>query len=225
MAEMKLIREDQFGKVYEHESFGVISFGRFSGGDNAFFGSSITHHHGGVSLVISHAELHRSLNRDSYFDKETIIRVEMTNTQFADAITSFHEGMGTPVTIKYIAGEGRKDTAPFQSKVVEFNEEFKDTMEEIASNFDKVIALAKQTKAQVRLQKEIEGLKQRMRSNFPFITTQFTEQMAKTVTEAKGEVESFFNNLIDKHGLENLRNMTPQLVEAIERKEVKDDSN
>ncbi len=220
MTEMKLIREDRFGKVYSHESFGILSFNKFSGGDGLFFGSSIKHKYGGISLVISTAELHRSLSHDAYHESKDLIRVEMTETQFANAITGFGS-TGSPVTISYVAGEGRKEAPPFQNKVAEFDQEFQDKMDDISKDFDEVIKLASDSKAQVRLQKAIQSLKQRMRSNVPFISKQFAEQMEKTVTEAKGEVEAFFSKTIERHGLENLRSMTPQLVEAVEQREIK----
>jgi len=43
---------------------------------------------------------------------------------------------------------------------------------------------------------------QNIKSNIPFVNEQFTEQMDKTITEAKGEIEAFIEHKIRSAGLE-----------------------
>lgn len=211
MSEFKPVRHDEHsGDVYEHPSFGTIEISRYQGTERPMFGSSILHH-GGISIKISHAELHRSLSRDWIFPRKAIVEVDLSPSQFADAITSLNSG-STPVTITYIAGQSdRIPMPPFQSKIGEFNAEFREHIDTLSKDFDEVLKLAEETKAQKRLIKEIEMLKQEFKSNLPFITTQFSEQLAKTVTEAKGEVESFIEAKLKHAGLEKLIGEAPSL--------------
>jgi hypothetical protein len=211
MEEFKPVRHDEHsGDVYEHPSFGTIEISRYQGTERPLFGSSIMHHNG-ISIRISHAELHRSLSRDWVFTRNAIVEVDLSPSQFADAITSLNSG-SIPVTITYIKGSHDKiPMPPFQSKIGEFNVEFQQDIAKLSKEFDEVIQLANDTHAQKRLIKELEQLKQMFKGNIPFITTQFSEQIAKTVTEAKAEVEAFVEAKMKRAGLEKLIGEAPSL--------------
>ena len=55
-------------------------------------------------------------------------------------------------------------------------------------------------------------LKQGFKNNIPFITTQFSDQIAKTVTEAKGEVLAFVEAKLKGAGIEKLISEAPRLA-------------
>jgi hypothetical protein len=218
MEEFKPYKTDDFGEHYQHPTFGVINFSRGQGGSRPLFGSSILHNER-ITLEIKHAELGRDLHRDWIYGHNTIIEVEMSPTQFADAITSLNNGSGTPVTIRYIAQSPAQHLEridpPFESKVAQFNKEFDTSIKDIGKRFDTAISLAKETKAQKRLISELEQLKMHFVSNLPFVNKSFSEQMEKTVTEAKGEVEAFVKHTIENYGIEAIRNQAPQLPDSI----------
>jgi 16S rRNA G966 N2-methylase RsmD len=211
------------GDYYKHPTFGIMSICRTSGGVSTLFGSSIKHNNT-IRIEISHAELCRNLNRDVIFDREKIVEIEMSPTQFADAITGLNIGCGIPVTIKWIGkseGENLIHTEPpYQNKVEQFNDEFEVTMKDLAKRFDTLIELANESHAQKRLIREIELLKQSYAGHAPFITRQFSEQMEKTITEAKGEVEAFVTHAVQSYGLEAIRNQAPQIVETQNIKQI-----
>lgn len=216
--------DPQMGDYYQHPTFGIISIARTSCSvGESLFGSSILHSNT-IRLRISHAELCRGLNNDHIFDRGVVVEVEMSPTQFADAITGLNVGAGTPVTIRYIAKSAGQDLTfmdvPFVNKVAQFNKEFDKDIKDLGKRFDETINLAKETHAQVRLIKEIEQLKMHFVSNIPFVNKQFSEQMAHTVKEAKGEVEAFVNHAITSYGIEAIRNQAPRLPEVTEVKEL-----
>lgn len=204
--------DDRMGSdIYEHPSFGTIEISRYQCTERPLFGSSIMHHNG-ISIKISHAELHRSLSRDWIFPRKTIVEIDLSPSQFADAITSLNSG-NTPATITYIAGQHDKiPMPPFQSKIREFNVEFEQHIATISKSFDEVLKLAGETKAQKRLIRELELLKQEFKNNIPFVAESFSEQLAKTVTEAKGEVEAFVEAKLKHAGLEKLIGEAPTLA-------------
>lgn len=214
--------DDVMGDCYAHPTFGIISASRIQGGSGILFGSSVKHHNF-IRIEISHAELWRNLNEDRIHDRQKIVEIDMSPTQFADMITGLNVGCGTPCTLRYITeSKGEQDLwkiePPFQNKVEQFNNEFETDMKELSKEFDSVISLANETHAQKRLIKELELLKSRMAGHAPFVAKQFAEQMGKTVKEAKGEIEAFVNHTVTSYGIEALRKQAPQIAETTDTK-------
>lgn len=202
------------GERQNHPSYGLVQFSRINrGGSTPLFGSSIEHSQT-IVLRIKQATLERGLHHDWYYDRGEIIEVEMSQSQFAEAITSMNMGSGVPVTIRWIKGIGKIEESPFHNQRLQFEEEFKEDMEEISSRSDALLDLAKDmleskkapTKAErERLYNMLAGLKQHLASNMPFIQSSFNEAMDKTVMEAKGEIEAFVHNKVNSLGIQGLQ--------------------
>ncbi len=209
----------------EHESFGMIQISRINGGKTNLFGSSIEHG-STIRLSIHHADVDRYLNKDWYHPKMvSIIEVEMSNTQFAEAITNFNCGSGSPVTIKTIQGK-RMEECPRTNKRQEFQDEFAKTMHDLEKRLKRMTEVTEEmllnkptiTKADRKaIIDELKMLRQEVRSNIPFVASSFNEQMGKTISEAKGEVEGFMQNKIISLGLEELKK--EYTMEKIDRME------
>ncbi len=215
MEEFKPTRHDDVmdADIYEHPTFGVISFARGQTTHCPLFGSSVEHQNV-ISVEIKTAELHRSLSRDWIHGDKIIVRAIMSPTQFADAITGLNCSE-IPITLDYVKGIGAiKEEVPFQNKIAQFNQEFGDTIDTLSKRFDDTIKMAEETHAQKRLIKEIELLKQHFKSNIPFVNKQFSTQMEHTVKEAKGEVEAFISAKITQYGLEAIKNQAPRLTQG-----------
>lgn len=196
--------------IEQHESFGLLSFCRQSGSKRALFGSSIMHNNT-ISLKISHADDTRDLNRHHYYGYEKIIEVEMSATQFTDAITNMNT-QGTPVTIRQLEGKNMEQT-PFEGKVKQFEDEFREDIQEVLGRTGKLMKMVEEklkapgtiSKAtRLELAEELYHIEQDIRANLPFVHKQFNRQMDKTMTEAKGEIEAFFTNAIYALGSEKL---------------------
>jgi hypothetical protein len=202
-------------KVYEHESYAMMDISRTScnKGQN-LFGSSIKHQNT-IRIRIAPAKLDRHLNRDWFHAKHTpYIEVEMSYSQFAEAITSLNQGDGVPVTLTYLNGK-QIEKCPQIDKRQEFEEEFEEEMLKIGYSLRKLTeqaeSLLNDKKAPTKAEKEailngIKMLRQEIESNVPFIQSSFNEQMDKTVLEAKGEVEGFVMHKIISTGLTGLQN-------------------
>ena len=102
-------------ETHEHPSYGVISFSRTYGGEKNLFGSSIKHQNT-IRMKVSHAKLERRLNEDHVYEKDKIIEVEMSEAQFAQAITSLNSAAGVPVTLLYTQKEGKIPPCNFSNK-------------------------------------------------------------------------------------------------------------
>jgi hypothetical protein len=134
--------------------------------------------------------------------KDTYVEVEMSYVQFAEVITSFNQGGGVPVTIRYANGR-RMEECPFESKDEQFRAEFGADLRGLSEAIDnariRARALLESKKPPTKSEKEelisiLEGLATEVNSNIPFVRDMFAEQMDKTVAEAKGNIEGFIQN-------------------------------
>lgn len=199
---------DLFENIDKHESYGMLQFSRTSGGAKALFGSSIQHKDT-IVMTLREGEVLRELNKDYYFGSKEIVEVEMSYSQFAEAITAMNIGTGVPVTINYIQGKGRLEDCPFVDKKQQYENEFaehledikkeaSDTINEVKKIFDKK-SIGKGDKEEIL--KKLQRLESQIGGNTEFIYKQFNEQMNKTVTEAKGEIEAFCQNKMNSIAL------------------------
>lgn len=209
-------------KRSKHKSYGQLQIARISGGSRDLFASSIKHRDT-VMLRIYNTELVRNLNTDWYSNSgQALIEIEMSQTQFAEAITSMNSGSGTPVTIRSIAGEVVDDCPPI-NKIQEFDDEFTKHLEGISDNLnaltfntEKILSQKKAPNKSEKetILKEISKLKQEWNSNIDFINRMFSEQMDRTVLESKGEVEGFILNKIQSLGLESLKELNLKISDS-----------
>lgn len=199
-------------QVYAHPSYGMISFNRYCGGDTEFFGSSIKHD-GGIELTVSIAEQERYLSKDWYFPKKAVLRLRMTETQFAQAITHMNTS-GTPCTLEYFNGEYIEQPNGIINKRLEFQDEFNKEMKRIGSELvkfqksaDELLTSKKNmTKTdKEELAKLLEHIVNQVSSNLPFIAESFNETMESIVTEAKDEVEQFVERKVRATGIDTLK--------------------
>lgn len=215
MSQSKKIVEEFAGDkttVEKHESFGMLRISRVSGGRSNLFGSSIQHREK-ITLEIGRGEKHRHLNNNWYSMKDSIVEVEMSPTQFAEAITSLNCGSGIPVTILSVERK-MMDECPEVNQRQVFEDEFNDQVKDISGHMIKtekeindIVTKPKVGKSDLkRIQELVARLHMEIRSNIPYIQTQFNEAMDKTVLEAKGEVEATILHAVTAAGLDAIAN-------------------
>lgn len=196
--------------VEEHESYGLVGLSRRNARGSVMFGSSINHQNV-IALTIKMAEVKRNLNREWYHGKDTLIEIEMSQSQFSECITSPNIGDGVPCTIRRIGTERVLDP-PYENRKDQASREFKNTMDNLAVDLveNKKILTSILNKKSIGKadKKEINNLFavfiNKMQSSIPFMQTSFTEQMDKSVKEAKAEVEAFITQRITEEGRKQL---------------------
>lgn len=213
--------------TYEHESYGVMEICRIeSNAKKTLFGSSIKHERT-INIKISRADKKRGLNRHWYHGRERLIDIELSASQFTDAITTMNNMPGTPVTLRYI-GNVKMEDCPDESQRELFEKEFEQKVKDVSIQALKLKGLADTILNQKgalkvadkkQIQSIIYSLVQNIRANLPFIQSSYNESMDKTTSEAKAEVESFFNNMIARLGLEALQDKfsAPQIESNIQK--------
>lgn len=205
-----------------HESYGLAGFTRstIGGSGTNLFGSSIKHSNT-ITFRVYHAEVSRDHDHDWYSStsrRTPIVEIEMSQSQFAEMITSMNIGDGFPVTIRSIEGT-RMENCPHESKRQQHANEFKDHMVKFAASLEAdkkklydIIEKRIPKKDQQDLKLTLDGMLQEIRSNIPFYEEQFARQMERTVTEAKGEVEAFVNQKIHSTGLKSLMDQENKML-------------
>lgn len=199
------VEETKFGTKTSHPSYGTLAFSRRTGGATPLFGSSIEHRDT-IAMTLYHADITRGLHQDSIYGDKLIAEVEMSYSQFAEAITSMNMGSGVPVTIRWTEKDGKIPPCDFVSKREQFTDEFKEKRKKATEDAQQLIKevteLFSQKKALTKADKDVilnklHHLNMDIGCNMDFIADQFNEQMDKTVMEAKGEIEAFMQNKVN----------------------------
>jgi hypothetical protein len=211
---MEKIKSDKlFGDSYAHPSFGMLTFGSVHGNGSPLFGSSILHRNT-IRMTISKAEYNRNTGTDWVFERGLLIEAEMSPTQFADAITGLGSSTGTPITLRYITGEGKIEPPEYVNKREQFENEFGKMTEDIVTRLNDLDTKVSERHLPKWVNQEIDVIRNWLKSNHPFLAEKFDKQMDKSVTEAKGEVEAYVSNMVRTIGIEAIRRQAPQLPEA-----------
>lgn len=201
----KNVEKTEFGVRTTHPSYGTLLFSRRTGEKESLFGSSIQHRDT-ICMTLHHASIERGLNRDWIHGDRVIAEVEMSYSQFAEAITTMNVGTGVPVTVRWTEKDGNIPPCDFVSKREQFENEFKEQREKATREsqelIQEVIALFSQKGTLKKADKDailakLYKLNMDIGANTDFIVGQFNKQMDKTVTEAKGEIEAFCQNKIN----------------------------
>lgn len=191
--------------TYKHPSYGMLRFSRTSGSATNLFGSSIQHNDT-IRLRICEASVTRMLNSDYFNNEGELIEVEMSYSQFAEAITSMNMGNGVPVTIRWIRDKGNIEKCPFEDKRKQFESEFKENLDDANADTETLLSeineLFTNKKSLTKSDKDavlgkLEAIRRNINDNNDFLFRQFNEQMDKTVLAAKGEIEAFAQNKLN----------------------------
>lgn len=208
--------------IAKHESYGMIGASRVSSNrGTTLFGSSIQHSQTIVFTLEKGEHTRNYGGSDYYHGNETLVEFEMSQTQFAELITSMNRGEGVPCTLKYVNGK-KIQNSPYQSKMDIITESFKSKLKNLGSQLKATVRDAVEilenkpsiTKGDRQLLlSSITSLVQKIEDNIPFVGTQFQEQMEQTMLEAKHEVEAFVENKLRSAGIDMVSN--PNILNEI----------
>jgi hypothetical protein len=196
----------------KHESFGLISFSRVTG-SNDFFGSNISFD-SYIQLRISGAFVETSLGRDNYYKDKLLLQVRMTNSQFAELITSLNTGSGTPCTLEY--SDGKKFESLPKQKIIEEtakkefslqNDEFLEQVRRMSIEANEIIEKKTLTKEdRKKLNWFFGNVFQQVSSNIPFYEKQFEERIDSMIADAKVEIENEIIHRLTNVGFQQINN-------------------
>lgn len=195
-------------KKHEHPSYGMLSISRsMNTNTTRLFGSALRSHHGTIRLSVQPGYMQHELNHDWYHSTaQTLFEIEMSATQFAEAITSLNSNP-TPCTIRF--NNGWVDDPPDIETEVErvknrFGADLKDMVQVLKERRAEIEKLTSKLsdKAKQQLKIELDVMVQQLTSNIPYVLEQFDAATEKVVTSAKTEIEAFASHALRAAGLE-----------------------
>lgn len=198
-----------FERQESHPSWATAQFSRISGHTNLFQ----TTIDGGsfITLTIRRASRDRGLSNYWVYGSEELIRVAMSNNQFANLITTMNMGSGEPCTIRHWQGESVPEPErdhPREAIDREFEKECAEVHRRSAEVLDKIREIFSKPSVNKADRERVIGLVSGMIlplvDSMPFIQKQFTEAMDGVVTEAKSEIDAFVEAKVRSLGIEKL---------------------
>lgn len=188
--------------TYKHESQGMLQIAKVkSNKAESMFGSRVATTEA-IRITLKQGVLERDLNYDkAYATGKALFELEMTPLQFAEMITSLNNGDGTPVTIRQFNGKEMQEPV-YKTETEVFSSEFEREMKKLVSDLKgltkKVYGRLEQTKPLNKAEKDeiklgLEGIERFIGSNLPYMEKTFTENIERTVQEAKMMINATIN--------------------------------
>lgn len=202
------------GLTYSHPSFGQARFSRVSGDRGQLYGSKIQSTNT-VQLTISTSSCRQDLGRDWYHEKDQLISVSFTQTQFAELLTNMNAS-GVPCTINYREAVGHIISAELPHELEYIKQEISTRQAEQAEKISALEAEANQLLSQPGTLKKAD--KERLISitrsiarlsscSLPFYAESAKETIEKATQEAKAEIEAFNLHAVTTLGLKALEDV------------------
>jgi hypothetical protein len=212
-------------RIEKHPAYAQLSFSRRTSTKNSsdtLYGSAIRHQNT-ITMYVYPSKKYTSNYTERYFaERKPYIEVEMSESQFSEAITTLNIGSGVPVTLRSLKGEiiPKCQEETIQEKT---QNDLNQQLSQLANSLTKYQKeiddiLTKKGNIKVADRKKLKNVYthfiQEISSNLPFLSECMQEALDKNVAAAKSDVEAFFTNTINKLGLEKLEDMkTQNLIE------------
>lgn len=181
----------------EHESFGFIRASRVSGGAGQLFDTAVKHSHC-ITITIGRATKRRQFHETYVHARNELIRVSMSESQFAQFITSMNTGSGAPCTLSRVDGRFVPPPPPDTNTRETFENEVQQAGIALAASADSALASLKALQAKGKATKgelsqalkEVENLQRELISNMPFMMERFAEGIEKLIDRAKIDINA-----------------------------------
>ncbi len=204
----------------EHPCFGAINISRVSGSAN-LFGSVTNNSQHFIRLTISTATLSHSFGQDHVYSDRGIVEVHMTEAQFANMITSWNMGEGTPVTLARMRNGDKYECVPSlpsnAAKEAEraqdhFKHDMEKRMERVSSEMEEARKILAKKGAinkgdREKLGSAFSSVERWFKDAAPYSVHTFIESTERTMQKAKLEIDAFVTSIINRTGLNALKTM------------------
>lgn len=178
--------------------YGMIQVHRTNSTGSHLVGSDIEHQQY-VTLKISKAIYERNLKNDWWFDRDNIIEVSMTLSQWAEFISSPNTS-GVPCTLDRIQGRclWKEEEVPFVDKIKLHDEEYKRhwkkniaELKNLINNLSDSFENKESRKTQRELIHQLDLLIKNFIPNEKFAINEFEEHIERRVNQAKTEISNY----------------------------------
>lgn len=210
----------------ESSRYGMIQVHRTNSTGSHLVGSNIEHQQY-ITLKISKAIYERNLKNDWWFDRDNIVEVSMTLSQWAEFISSPNTS-GVPCTLDRIQGKclWEEEEVPFVDQVKLHQSEYKrhwaesiKEIKELVWNLSQSFENKESRKTQRELIHQLEILVNNFLPNERFAINEFDEHIEKIVNQAKTELSNYLAKYLQTEAV------TLPIAEKLLTLEVKKESN
>ena len=191
-------------QIETHPSGALIQISRCSG-QTRLFGSEFDHQHY-VSLKITPAKEKRSLGRTWYTGKlNPYVEVNLSASQFAEAITTMNVGCGVPCTMRYLEGHAPFTPVKPVSQRSAFEAEGSKAMADSVAAIDEALAalatvnLTKTARAQ--LTSNLQTARRKISDRLPFLVEAYAEHLNEVEQKAKTEIAAYVDHVQQTTGV------------------------
>ena len=209
--------------------YGMIQVHRTNSTGTHLVGSDIEHQQF-ITLKISKAIYERNLKNDWWFDRDNIIEVSMTLSQWAEFISSPNTS-GVPCTIDQIQGRclWKEEEVPFVDKIKLHDDEYKrhwtENIKELKNlvwNLSQSFENKESRKTQRELIHELELLINNFIPNERFAINEFEEHIERRVNQAKTEISNYLARFLQNNSEQISVTLTQNLLGIAEKGEEND---
>lgn len=204
----------------EHESFGMLQFGRVSGRTH-LYGSHLESHQHYIMMRVHRGRVEHDLSRDWYYARGLpIVEVALSAAQFAEAITTMNMGSGVPCTIESVEGVMYEDVPDsVTAENVKVREGFKRDIartvrgvRELYETIDKLVETGSSvSKGRAREMRDaVRKYLNRIDRDAGFVVDSFQESAENVVSQSKAEIESMLTLALHRAGMDHLRGLSTE---------------
>jgi len=207
-----------------HPAFGLLSLSRvnMSGVDQRvrLFGTPLEWHPHFIRLEIKRGYRVHRLGQDSFQDCGEVVSAYMSSSQLMDAFTSMNYGVGVPITLDFVAGEGpipgiKQDEDVEMARIAKgYEDDVKERGEQLHAIVGELDMLLSKKSLNRDDKEKIRGAVHRAARVFddsaPFVLKQFRKAARRLATAAKREVDDFLTTVVRKTGLKVLKGMSEE---------------
>ncbi len=191
-----------------HPAYAMIGASRVTG-SATLAGSDFNHQHY-IHIEIRHGHISRSLSNDRWHGDKSIVRVSLSEAQWATFVSSMNVGFGVPCTLEWTQQDGRiPSIEKTLDRAAQFKGEVSKTMKDALTKMQEAYDAAPTKK----LKDMIGRAMTEIRANVSFVEDQFAEHMEHTVEKAKIEVNAYVTNAIQRAGLQAMAAGDVKLLE------------
>ena len=197
-----------------HESHGMVGISRCSG-RVPLHGSPVEPYNF-IRLTVQEGVHNHGLGRDHWYAGRMVLQLHMSETQFAQMVTTPNMGDGVPCTLTYRHTEGfvKLDDPPAEESAAgitrrQFREDVEDTlatMDDARRRVEEQLDAAKISgKLRESLRREIFEVFRVFDDYAPFAMKAFEENVQTAVAAAKTEVATYVSHVAQQTGLAALQ--------------------
>ena len=202
-----------------HPAYGQIMAARVSG-TTALYGSDFLHHHF-VMIEIHESYLMRSLSRDWPHATRELIRVSLSEAQWARFVSALNTGDGAQCTIDRVDGVARPEIPEPPARIAQFQDELRADLADAIARCDALRAdvessgnMPKGTRQKVL--DALHMIRMRIFDSVPYVAKSFDEHVEQTTERARIEINAHLTATVQRAGLTALQGTA--LFELPERK-------